>query len=341
MKKIYPLVLLLIMCILSSCVMNANINEDTGETSLEIFGFGTITWNKKISFDEDVKYNNTFNNMKNLGKIAYHNHCLYVNLDNGFLVFSQGKVRKPDVSYLKTKTKITESAMFVFDEKLYLYPIVNPQKAIYLYDEKSDNVTESNLKISPADHQIYVSNDYCIFPYQKWNNIHIKSADEEWDINDEVDRFNITANEVYYTTKNASLYCYSLQEKKSRFLTTLENGYIHDILVAGRICYYIGGDMALYACSLDDFKTEKILDNAECLNAINDKVYVLTNQKNSEEPGVYSVVNTYATKIADVAATQIYLFSEEYIYTYDWLTYGVCRVNLKDGSVEKVLGYKR
>ena len=346
MKKLYPPVFFFFSCVLSSCAIRADI-KPTGETIIDTLGSGTVFWNRDLSFDEDEKYNNTLNNTNLFGKVAYHDHSLYVNYFNDILAFSKGEIKKLDLSYLKSETKTTDSSIFTFNDKLCLYPIANPKYLIYHYNPDADKVTESNLNISSVSYEMYLSNDFCVYRSQDWNTLHIKSANGEWEISDKVEQFNISGNEIYYTKAddeawlNPELYCYSLQDKKSRYLTTLEHGYVHAILISGNICYYTSGDGSLYACSLDDFKTKKVLDDAQCFNAINDKVYALTSKRLSDFPGVYSVENARATKIADIEADSIYTFGEEYIYTYDPAPFCVCRVNVKDGSVEKVFEVKQ
>lgn len=300
-------------------------------------GCATRVWNDNIAF-ESKAVNNTLNNIKSSGHMAYTDGKLYISLEKNLYEISGGKRKEIDTLSLNVDNKPygATANYFNYNNELYAIPISDDTHVLMKYDSQKHEFTESDLKINPHYGEFYLSDNLCVWRGHNWYDTYIRYNGEEYKIDNKSERFSVYNDIIYYITDSGELYSFNPLEtsRKSKFIKKLENGYVHEMYVTADHCYYLGTG-GVYSYSFEKDTTKLITDySIYNFSAVNDKLYFST-----EENGLYCVMDNQIKKVCDINMSCIYSFDEEYLYTYN--TYGnIYLINTATETVEPIVETK-
>lgn len=304
---------------------------------LSLSGCSITTWNDDILF-ECESVNNTQNNIKAGGDVAYADCKLYIPFGNALYEIGNGKREIIDTTTLNidNNTYGTTANYFNYNDELYAIPISDDTHILMKFDNEKNIFEESNMQINPHYGSLYLSDNLCVWKGHNWYDMYVRYNNEEYKVDNKTDCFSVYDDVIYYTTSDGKLYSFDPQEDypKSKFIKKLENSYVHEIYVIKDCCYYLGTD-GTYRYSFYDNKTELITDySVNSFNVSNDRLFLST-----ENNGIYCVEGNKIKKISDISTTGIYSFDKNYLYTCD--VYGdIYRVKVDNGEVEPIVETK-
>lgn len=294
-------------------------------------------WNDDILF-ECESVNNTDNNIKSGGNIAYADYKLYISINDNLYEISNGKRNLIDTSILNIDNNPYGAVAhyFNYNEELYAIPVSDDTHMLMKYDSKKNTFVESHMQINPNYGGIYLSDNLCVWKGYNWDEMYVRYDNEEYVLDDKTDCFSVYDNIVYYTTSDGELYLFDPKEEhpKSKFIHKLENSYVHEIYIIKDSCYYLGTD-GTYRYSFSENKTELISDySVNSYSVLNDRLFIST-----ENNGIYCVEEKQMKKISDISASSIYSFDKEYLYTYN-VDGNIYRIKIDNGKTEPVIEIK-
>lgn len=300
-------------------------------------GCASVVWNYDISF-ECESVNNTLNNIKSGGAIAYADHKLYIPFGKDLYELCDGKKKQINTDALNVDNAPygTVAHYFNYNDELYAIPVCDDIHTLMKYDSEKDEFIESDMQINLHYNGIYLSDNLCVWRGHNCNDMYVRYDNEEYIVDNKTDRFSVYDDVIYYTTSDGKLYSFDPKQDspKSKFIKELENSYVHDIYVIKDSCYYLGID-ATYRYSFSDDKTELITDcSVNNFNVSGDKLFL-----SIENDGIYCVEGNQLKRISDISANCIYSVDNEYLYSYN-IDGNIFRIKIDSGETEPVIEIK-
>lgn len=304
---------------------------------ISLNGCVVTTWNDDILF-ECKSINNTQNNIKSGGNIAYVKHKLYISFDNTLYEVYNGKRNPIDTTTLNVDDNPYGAVAhyFNYNDELYAIPVSDNIHTLMKYDSEKEEFIDSHMQINPHYGGLYMSDNLCVWKGHNWNDMYLRYNKEEYIVDNKTDCFSVYDDVVYYTTNDGKLYSFDPQEvsNKSNYITKLDNSYVHEIYVIKDKCYYLC-DNNTYCYSFSDNKRELVTDySVNNFNVFDDRLFLST-----ENNGIYYVEGNQMNKISNISATCIYSVDDEYLYAYniDGNTY---RIKIDNCQVEPIVETK-
>lgn len=300
-------------------------------------GCAITTWNDDILFECD-SVNNTHNNIKSGGAIAYADYKLYIPFNNTLYEISNRKRRLIDTTTLNIDNNPYGSVAhyFNYNDELYAVPVSDDIHMLMKYDSKKNKFVDSQMQINPHYDGLYLSDSLCVWKGHNWYDLYVRYNNEEHIVDNKTDCFSVYDDVVFYTTSDGRLYSFDPKEDnpKSKFINKLETSYVHEIYIIKDSCYYLGTD-GTYRYSFSENKTELISDySVNSFSVLNDKLFLST-----ENHGIFCVDENQIKKISDISAASIYSFDKEYIYTYN-VDGSIYRIRVDSGEAEFIIEIK-
>lgn len=305
--------------------------------AIPLNGCVVTTWNDDILF-ECKSINNTQNNIKSGGNIAYADSKLYISFDNILYEVGNGKRNLIDTTTLNVDNSQygTVAHYFNYNDELYAIPVSDEIHTLMKYDSEKDEFIESNMQINPNYVGFYLSDNLCVWKGHNWNDMYVRYNNDEHIVDNKTDRFSVYDDVIYYTTNDGNLYSFDPKEAshKSKFIKKLDDSYVHEIYVIKDKCYYLCENNT-YCYSFSNNMTELITDySVYNYNVFDDKLFLLT-----ENNGIYYVEENQINKISNISATCIYSVDDEYLYTYS-IDRNIYRIKVDNGQVEPIIETK-
>lgn len=254
---------------------------------ISLNGCVVTTWNNDILFEYN-SMNNTQNNIKSGGHIAYAGHKLYVSFDDTLYEVSNGKRNRIDTTALNVNNNPygADALYFNYNDELYAIPVSDNVHTLMKYDSEKGKFIESNMQINPNYGGLYLSDNLCVWKGHNWNDMYVRYNNDEYIVDNKTDRFSVYDDVIYYTTSDGNLYLFDPKgtSQKNKYIKKLDDSYINEIYVIKDNCYYLC-EGSTYCYSFSDNKTELITDcSVNNFNVSDEKLFIST-----ENNGIYYV----------------------------------------------------
>lgn len=299
---------------------------------------------KATDFSEKVTIENGINNFNAGGSLAFIDDSLYVvNIANAsyygtYLVNSDGaKCLFDQPENLESNYSITAPRIYQYNNTLLFYQPSDSK--LHQFDRENNTISNETLNISFDRGNCYISDDLSVYSHGEHLMVQYKD-NEAFQLEYDVSDFCVYENKIYFISGTGGLYYNdpSLLNPKSVLIKYPREECISSIMMCGGYCYYIGDgskrsnyNPGLYRYSFDSDQSELIKqEDVLSLNQRDDTLYFATNS------GIYAADETGCKKISGIKTEELYIFGDEWIYTYD-SNGKIYRLSVDGKTVERVI----
>lgn len=289
---------------------------------------------------------NSFNNLKVGGKLAYIDNNLYVDYIRNIYSMGTFKINNEGIEslYKQAKIQLSLDAPFLrfypYQGELYAFEYRDVE--FKKYNEEKKNFVECEYKI-PCNYALFYMSQDLIVHYTSSGNYNLKVNYKnkiKYKIKG-VDDYCVRDNVIYYVDDDGYLRKSDVAKKelvygnKGTLLNYADDYNIYDITtLCGDYIYFYDHERGFVRYSISEDKFEQLMDlkgDFQSMNSYGDMVYVATSK------GIFACNNVTARckKISGIKTEEIYIFDEDWVYTND-NEGNIYRMTSDGKTVEKV-----
>ena len=297
------------------------------------------------TFDNEA-VENAYSNYMAGGKLVFKDKNLY--LVNTFFEGTEAGVIKINADGAENIYKLDRFTDEKFPELFTLYDLNGKFYTNCLYDDSIYTFDESGSGLAPTEYtelpmlesdNYYIDEDYAVLPLgytMEGIVLSVVRDGETKKIDFSFQNFFVDDGKLYGSGVDEKLHCYDIASGKFEDVPDIHiDSNTPKFFVADGYCYSTdvsGKDgEGLYRYNIKDgaptFVTEK---KVKSINSYDSKIYF------AADDGVYSFDGTTSAKIANLAANELYILDNEWVYALNTENGELHRISMNSGKTEVV-----